>query len=148
MTRFLMNLDEAVDLVLFAFKNAQQGDLFVQKAPASTVEDLALALKEIFKSSAEIKIIGTRHGEKAHETLMTKEEKAKSTDMGDYFRIPADNRDLNYDKYLEDGSKKISETEEYTSFNTTQLDIAGTITKLHTVSYIKDELEGATGVQS
>lgn len=140
MTRFLMNLDEAVDLVLFAFKNAQQGDLFVQKAPASTVGDLADALKHLFNPDAEVKVIGTRHGEKAHETLMTREEKAKSTDMGDYYRIPADTRDLNYGKYLEDGSKNISEAEEYTSHNTHRLDVAGVIEKLKTVEHINLEL--------
>ena len=141
MTRFLMNLDEAVDLVLFAFKNANQGDLFVQKAPASTVGDLAQALKEMFKSDSKINVIGTRHGEKAHETLMTKEESAKATDMGDYYRIPADIRDLNYDKYLEDGSKKITEAIEYTSSNTKRLDVENTIKKLLTVDYINEELE-------
>lgn len=148
MTRFLMNLDEAVDLVLFAFEHAQQGDLFVQKSPASTVGDLAQAMKELFKSDVQIKIIGSRHGEKVNETLMTKEEKAKAIDMGDYFRIPADNRDLNYNKYLADGSKKISETDEYTSSNTEQLDVKGTIKKLLTVNYIKDELQGKIGIQS
>ena len=148
MTRFLMNLDEAVDLVLFAFKNAEQGDLFVQKAPASTVGDLALALKELFESPVKIKVIGTRHGEKAHETLLTKEEKAKSIDMGDYFRVPADTRDLNYEKYLEDGSKSISAAEEYTSFNTTRLDVKATVKKLLSVGYINDELKGKTGTQS
>lgn len=147
MTRFLMNLDEAVDLVLFAFEHANQGDLFIQKAPASTVGDLAAALKQMLKSDIEINIIGTRHGEKAHETLMTKEEKAKSTDMGDYYRIPADMRDLNYGKYLEDGSKEISESDEYTSHNTTRLDVSGTIEKLLTVDYIKQELQGTTGTQ-
>lgn len=148
MTRFLMNLDEAVDLVLFAFKNAKQGDLFVQKSPASTVGDLATAIKELFKSDEKIKIIGTRHGEKAHETLMTREEKAKSIDLGGYFRIPADNRDLNYDKYLEDGSKNISKAEEYTSHNTERLDVEGTIEKLLTVDYVKQELAGLPGRQS
>lgn len=148
MTRFLMNLDEAVDLVLFAFEHARQGDLFVQKAPASTVGVLAEALKQLFKSSVEVKVIGTRHGEKAHETLMTREERAKSEDMGDYYRIAADNRDLNYDKYLEDGSKKISESEEYTSHNTKRLDIAETIQKLLTVEYIQHEVEGKAGAQS
>ena len=148
MTRFLMNLDEAVDLVLFAFKNAEQGDLFVQKAPASTVGDLALALKELFESPVKIKVIGTRHGEKAHETLLTKEEKAKSIDMGDYFRVPADTRDLNYEKYLEDGSKSISAAEEYTSFNTTRLDVKATVKKLLSVGYINDELKGKAGTQS
>ena len=143
MTRFLMNLDEAVELVLFAFQNANQGDLFIQKAPASTVGDLATALKEMFKSSSEIKIIGTRHGEKAHETLMTKEEKAKSEDMGDYYRIPADNRDLNYDKFFDEGDDKLVDVEEYTSHNTTQLDVAGTKKKLLTVDYVKQELDKA-----
>jgi len=145
MTRFLMNLDEAVDLVIFAFLHANQGDLFIQKAPASTVGVLANALKKMFNSKSEINVIGTRHGEKAHETLMTKEESAKAEDMGDYYRIPADNRDLNYDKYLEDGSQKITEALEYTSSNTEQLDIAGTIKKLKTVDYIIDELNGVYG---
>lgn len=140
MTRFLMNLNEAVELVLFAFENANQGDLFIQKAPASTVGDLAQALKELFKSSSDIKVIGTRHGEKAHETLMTQEESSKAEDMGGYYRIPADNRDLNYEKYLEDGSKKISDAHEYTSHNTDRLDIENTKIKLMTVDYIKEEL--------
>ncbi len=141
MTRFLMNLDEAVDLVLFAFENAKQGDLFVQKSPASTVEDLAKGLKELFDKSAEIKIIGTRHGEKAHETLMTREEKEKSIDMGDYYRIPADNRDLNYEKFFEDGNKEVSLVEEYTSHNTEQLNVQGVIDKLLTVEYVQEELK-------
>lgn len=148
MTRFLMNLDEAVELVIFAFKNGKQGDLFVQKAPASTVGDLAEALKKLFKSDSVIQVIGTRHGEKAHETLMTREERAKSIDMGDYYRITADNRDLNYEKYLEDGDRKVTEAEEYTSHNTHQLDINGTIEKLLTVEYIQQELKGSVGVQS
>lgn len=147
MTRFLMNLDEAVELVIFAFQNANQGDLFIQKAPASTVGDLAAALKQMFNSDSKIKIIGTRHGEKAHETLMTREEKAKAEDMGDYYRIPADNRDLNYEKYTDEGNKKLSKIEEYTSHNTTQLDIDGTIKKLLTVDYVKQELEGLSGTQ-
>lgn len=140
MTRFLMNLDEAVDLVLFAFKHASQGDLFIQKSPASTVETLAEALKEMFKSSSHVKVIGTRHGEKAHETLMTQEESAKAEDMGGYFRIPADNRDLNYEKYLEDGSKSISNAQEYTSHNTEQLDKKKTIEKLLSVEYVQQQL--------
>ncbi len=148
MTRFLMNLDEAVDLVLFAFKHGHQGDLFIQKAPASTIGDLAAALIKMFKSSSKIRIIGSRHGEKTHETLMTQEESSKSEDMGGYFRIPADNRDLNYDKYLEDGSKKISAAKEYTSHNTTRLDIQGTIDKLMTVEYVKDSLKGKEGIVS
>ena len=147
MTRFLMNLDEAVELVVFAFKHANQGDLFIQKAPASTVGTLAEALKELFKSDSKIRVIGTRHGEKAHETLMTREEKAKSEDMGDYYRIPADNRDLNYDKFFDEGNKKLAKVEEYTSHNTTQLDIAGTKQKLLTVDYVKQELKGNIGVQ-
>lgn len=147
MTRFLMNLDEAVELVIFAFKNANQGDLFIQKAPASTVGDLAEALKQLFKSESKIKVIGARHGEKAHETLMTREEKAKAEDMGDYYRIPADNRDLNYEKYLEDGDKKITKTEEYTSHNTTQLDVEATIKKVLTVGYVTEELYGDRGAQ-
>lgn len=141
MTRFLMNLDEAVDLVLFAFENAQQGDLFVQKSPASTVEDLAKGLRQLFNPKAEIKVIGTRHGEKAHETLMTREEKAKSEDLGGYYRVPADNRDLNYEKYFEDGDKKVSIIEEYTSHNTEQLDVKGVIKKLLTVDYVQEELK-------
>lgn len=140
MTRFLMNLAEAVELVIFAFQHANQGDLFIQKSPASTVGDLAQAIKELFKSDTKINVIGTRHGEKAHETLMTKEESAKAEDMGGYYRIPADNRDLNYEKYLEDGSKKISEAEEYTSHNTERLDVEGTKKKLLTVDYVKEEL--------
>ena len=140
MTRFLMNLNEAVELVLFAFKNANQGDLFIQKSPASTISDLAQALIELFKSKSKIKVIGTRHGEKAHETLMTHEESAKAEDMGAYYRIPADNRDLNYEKYLKDGSKEISEAAEYTSSNTERLDVEGTKKKLLTVQYVKQEL--------
>lgn len=140
MTRFLMNLPEAVELVVFAFQNANQGDLFIQKAPASTIGDLAEALRKMFKSKTPINVIGSRHGEKAHETLMTQEESAKAEDMGDYYRIPADNRDLNYEKYLEDGSKKISKAKEYTSHNTTRLDIQGTIDKLMTVEYVRKQL--------
>lgn len=141
MTRFLMNLDEAVELVLFAFKHANQGDLFIQKAPASTIDTLAKALKKLFNSNSEIKVIGMRHGEKAHETLMTREESAKAEDMGEYYRIPADNRDLDYEKYLQDGNKKISDAEEYTSHNTKQLDIDGTIKKLLTVEYVQKKLK-------
>lgn len=140
MTRFLMNLDEAVELVIFAFKNAQQGDLFVQKSPASTIADLAEAVKQLFKPDAQIKVIGTRHGEKAHETLLTREEKAKSEDMGDYYRVPADTRDLNYDKYFVDGDTKAEQVTEYTSENTTRLDVKGTIEKILTVEHVREEL--------
>lgn len=145
MTRFLMNLDEAVDLVLFAFNNAKQGDLFVQKSPASTVGDLAEALKQLFKPEAKIKVIGTRHGEKAHETLLTREEKAKSTDLGDYFRVPADTRDLNYDKYFVEGNQHVDDLEDYTSHNTTRLNVKEVIAKLKTTDYIKQELAGKDG---
>ncbi len=145
MTRFLMNLDEAVDLVLFAFEHANQGDLFVQKSPASTVQDLAQALKELFKSEAKIKIIGTRHGEKAHETLLTREEKAKCTDMGNYFRVPADTRDLNYDKFFADGERKVTTVEEYNSHNTERLDVTGVKARLLAVEYVAKELKGEVG---
>lgn len=138
MTRFLMNLDEAVDLVLFAFKNAKQGDLFVQKSPASTIFDLAEAMRKIYNSETEIKVIGTRHGEKAHETLLTNEEKAKATDLGDYYRVPADNRDLNYEKYFSEGEEQTDLTE-YTSENTERLDVDGVIKKLRTTDYIRQE---------
>jgi UDP-N-acetylglucosamine 4,6-dehydratase/5-epimerase len=145
MTRFLMNLDEAVDLVVFAFKNANQGDLFIQKAPASTIHDLAKALIDMFDPKTEIKIIGTRHGEKAHETLLTREEKCKAEDMGDYFRVPADTRDLNYDKYISEGEKDLSRMVEYTSENTKRLDVDGVKEKLMTVEYVKDVLDGKKG---
>jgi UDP-N-acetylglucosamine 4,6-dehydratase len=141
-----MNLDEAVDLVLFAFENAHQGDLFVQKAPASTIGDLAAAVKELFASNVEIKVIGTRHGEKAHETLLTREEKAKSTDLGGYFRVPADTRDLNYDKYFIKGEQLAEALDEYTSHNTRRLSVNEVIEKLKTTDYIRDELKGGQGV--
>ncbi|NBU34151.1 NAD-dependent epimerase/dehydratase family protein [bacterium] len=145
MTRFLMNLNEAVDLVLFAFNNAKQGDLFVQKSPASTVGDLAEALRQLLKSKAEIKIIGTRHGEKAHETLLTQEEKAKSYDLGDYFRVPADTRDLNYDKFFVEGIHDIEHQLEYTSSNTERLNIKAIKEKLMTVDYVVTEVRGNEG---
>lgn len=125
MTRFMMTLDDAVDLVWFAFNNAQNGDMFVQKAPAATVEVLAIALKELYNASNPINIIGTRHGEKLYETLVNREEMAKAIDMGDYFRIPADNRDLNYGKFFTEGESKVSEVEDYTSHNTERLDVEG-----------------------
>ena len=140
MTRFLMNLDEAVDLVQFAFKHAEPGDLFIQKADASTIGDLAKAVQRLFGDTG-TNIIGTRHGEKVYETLMTREERLRSTDMGDYFRIAADNRDLNYDKYLVDGKVKELPNEEYTSSNTKLLDIDGIIKKLMTTDYVKEALE-------
>lgn len=139
MTRYLMNLDEAVDLVLFAFKHANQGDLFVQKAPASTIADLAKALKKLFNSDVPVKVIGTRHGEKLHETLMTQEESARAEDMGNFFRVPADNRDLNYGKYMDEGSKGLAQVQEYNSANTEQLNIEGTVNKILTAAYVESE---------
>ena len=125
MTRFMMTLDDAVELVWFAFNNAQNGDMFVQKAPAATVEVLAIALKELYNASNPINVIGTRHGEKLYETLVNREEMAKAIDMGDYYRIPADNRDLNYGKFFTEGETKVSEVEDYTSHNTQRLDVEG-----------------------
>ncbi len=143
MTRFLMSLEDSVDLVLYAFENAQQGDIFVQKAPASTVEDLAQALKQIFKKDSAVKIIGTRHGEKLYESLVSREEIAKADDMGDYYRIPSDNRDLNYDKYFVEGEKRISAMEDFTSHNTERLSVDGVVQLLMKLDYIKKELANA-----
>ena len=140
MTRFLMNLDEAVDLVQFAFENAEPGDLFIQKADASTIGDLAKAVQKLFGDTG-TSIIGTRHGEKVYETLMTREERIRSTDMGNYFRIVADNRDLNYDKYLVDGKVKEVPNEEYTSSNTTLLTVDEIVKKLLTTDYVRQALE-------
>ncbi len=140
MTRFLMNLEEAVELVEFAFRHAKAGDIFVQKAPASTIGDLAQALIELFDSDCSIKIIGTRHGEKEYETLLTKEEFLVAEDMGSFYRIPADNRDLNYDKYYIEGSKVLSSQEEYNSNNTLRLNIAQIKEKLLGLDFIKNEL--------
>lgn len=127
MTRYMMTLDDAVELVVFAFKNGKQGDLFVQKAPAATIETLAQAVCKYKNVPLKTKIIGTRHGEKQYEVLVTKEEMVRAIDMGDYFRIPCDSRDLNYNKYLVDGDKQIDEMEEYDSNNTKQLDVDGMI---------------------
>ena len=140
MTRFLMSLDDSVDLVLHAFEHAQQGDLFVQKAPASTVSDLAAALQQLFGDSKPVKIIGTRHGEKLYESLISREEMAKAEDMGRYYRIPADNRDLNYDKYFVEGEEHISELDDYTSHNTERLDIAAVKTILMTLAEVREAL--------
>lgn len=140
MTRFLMNLDEAVDLVQFAFEHANPGDLFVQKADASTIGDLAKAVQELFGDTG-TRIIGTRHGEKLYETLLTTEERLRSEDMGRYFRVSADNRDLNYDKYFIKGEVQTQADEAYTSHNTIRLDIEGTVKKLLTTDYIKEQLE-------
>ena len=121
MTRFLMSLEDAVDLVLFAFEHGNQGDLFVNKAPASTIGDLAEAIRDIFNAENEIKVIGTRHGEKLYETLCTREEMQKAQDMGEFYRIPADNRDLNYSRYFSEGETDMSEIEDYHSHNTQRL---------------------------
>lgn len=141
MTRFLMSLEDSVDLVLHAFEHAQQGDIFVQKAPASTVADLAQALKELFGRANAVKIIGTRHGEKLYESLISREEMAKAEDMDRYYRIPADNRDLNYKKYFVEGEIHISELDDYTSHNTERLDIHGIKQLLLKLDYIKEQLD-------
>ena len=140
MTRFLMNLEEAVELVIFAFQHAKSGDIMVQKAPASSIGDLAQALKELFHSDCEIKIIGTRHGEKQYETLLTREEYLVAEDLGDFYRIPADKRDLYYDKYFLEGSQVLSFQEEYNSNNTVRLDINQIKEKLMELDFIKKEL--------
>lgn len=140
MTRFLMSLEDSVDLVLHAFKNGTQGDIFVQKAPASTIEDLATAIKDLFNSNISTKIIGTRHGEKLYETLVSREEMVKSQNMGKYYRIPADNRDLNYDKYILDGKVEANYVDDYTSHNTKRLDVSEIKQLLLTLDYVKSQL--------
>lgn len=145
MTRFMMTLEEAVELVIYAFSHAQNGDIMVQKSPAATVEHLAQALLEIFQANNTIQIIGTRHGEKMYEVLCTKEEATKAIDMGKFYRIPADNRDLNYGKYLEEGSPKITLTDEYNSNNTQRLSVADIKEKLLTLPLIQKELLHWTG---
>ncbi len=140
MTRFMMTLDDAVDLVLYAFVNGKNGDLFVQKAPAATLDTLSKSLIEIYKTDTEVKVIGTRHGEKLYETLVTREEMVKSIDMGDYFRIPADNRDLNYDKYFVEGQEELSIIEDYHSHNTNRLDTEGMKQLLVKLDLIKEDL--------
>jgi UDP-N-acetylglucosamine 4,6-dehydratase len=141
MTRFLMSLKDSVDLVLYAFGHAQQGDIFVHKAPACTIADLAFALKEIFNSKQSVKVIGTRHGEKLYESLISREEMARSKDLGSYYRIPADNRDLNYKKYFVEGEKSISHLNDYTSHNAPRLDINSVKNLLLNLDYIKDALD-------
>ncbi|WP_431160409.1 polysaccharide biosynthesis protein [Flagellimonas beolgyonensis] len=140
MTRFLMSLEDAVDLVLFAFEHGNQGDLFVNKAPASTIGDLASAIKEIFSSNSDIKIIGTRHGEKLYETLCTREEMQKAEDMGEFYRIPADNRDLNYSRYFSEGETNISAIEDYHSHNTNRLKEDDLKSLLLGLDYIQENL--------
>ncbi len=146
MTRFIMSLDEAVDLVLFAFEHAEPGDLFVQKAPACTIADLATAVRELFCGDSEIKQIGIRHGEKMYETLLTNEECAHAVDMGHFYRVAADNRDLNYDKYYVEGNTQRSALSEFNSNNTEQLDVAGVKEKLLTLEYIREQL-ASFGIQ-
>jgi len=141
MTRFMMSLDSAVDLVLYAFKHAQQGDMLVKKAPACTIGDLALAIKELFKAKNEIKIIGTRHGEKLFETLLTREEMVKAEDCGNYFRISADMRDLNYNKYFIEGETEVSVKEDYNSHNTKRLKVKEIKEILLKIEYIQNELK-------
>ncbi|WP_214784540.1 polysaccharide biosynthesis protein [Exiguobacterium sp. s183] len=141
MTRFLMSLEEAVELVVFAFNNAVAGDIMVQKSPASTVGDLALALKELFEADNEIKVIGTRHGEKAFETLLTREEHIVAEDLGGFYRVPADTRDLNYDKYFSEGDEQLTQETEYNSNNTERLSVEEIKQRLLTLDYVRDELE-------
>lgn len=140
MTRFLMSLEESVDLVLHAFQYGEQGDVFVQKSPASTVEQLAIAVKELFNSDVKLKIIGTRHGEKKYETLLSKEEMVKAEDMGKYFRVPADNRDLNYSKYFTEGNAEIQHLDEYNSDNTHQVTMEELKEMMLKLPYVKKEL--------
>lgn len=140
MTRFLMSLEDSVDLVLHAFEHGRQGDIFVQKAPASTVGDLALALKELFSSGAAVRVIGTRHGEKLYESLLSREEMARATDMGRYYRIPADDRDLNYNKYFIEGETRVSTLDDYTSHNTERLNVEQIKTLLSKLEYVRGEI--------
>ena len=141
MTRFIMSLEEAVELVIFAFKNAKAGDIMVQKAPACTIETLARAVKELFDADNEIKVIGIRHGEKMYETLLTNEECARAFDLGDFYRVPCDQRDLNYDKYFKEGDSNRAKLTEFNSNNTTILDVEGVKEKLLSLEYVRDEIE-------
>jgi len=141
MTRFMMTLEDAVDLVIFAWQHGENGDLFVQKAPAATIETLAKAVIELYKSSAKVRIIGTRHGEKLYETLVTREEMSKAIDMDNYFRIPCDSRDLNYDKYFVEGEEKIAKIEDYHSHNTRRLDLGGMKKELLRLQMIRDDIQ-------
>lgn len=140
MTRFLMSLEDAVELVIFAFQHAEAGDILVQKSPASTVGDLAQAIKELFNANNEIKVIGTRHGEKLYETLLTREENVVAQDLGGFYRVPADQRGLNYDKYFVEGDQKLSSEEEYNSHNTERLNIEQIKEKLLKLDYVRKEL--------
>ncbi|WP_035809034.1 polysaccharide biosynthesis protein [Jeotgalicoccus saudimassiliensis] len=141
MTRFLMSLEDAVELVVFAFNNANAGDIMVQKSPASTIRDLAIAVKELFNAENEIKIIGTRHGEKLYETLLTREEHLVAEDKGDFYRVPADTRDLNYEKFFDEGDKELSTQDEYNSHNTKRLSVDEIKEKLMELEYVREELK-------
>lgn len=141
MTRFLMSLEDSVDLVMFAFANANHGDIFVQKAPAATIENLAKALLELFNSDSSLRVIGTRHGEKLYESLVSREEMANAEDLGDYFRIAPDDRDLNYNKYFIEGEEEIANFEDYTSHNTQQLTVPEIKTLLTKLNYIQEEFD-------
>jgi UDP-glucose 4-epimerase len=145
MTRFMMTLDDAVDLVLYAFNNGRNGDLFVQKAPATTLETLAHALRDLCGSNVPVHIIGTRHGEKLYESLVTREEMAKAIDMGNYFKIPCDERNLNYDKYFSSGEAEISQVEDYNSHNTHRLDLAETKKLLLKLNIVKKNIDTIDG---
>lgn len=140
MTRFMMTLDDAVDLVLYAFEHGNGGDLFVQKAPAATLDVLAAALKDLYKSEVPVRVIGTRHGEKLYETLVSREEMAKAEDMGEYFRIPCDTRDLNYDKFFVQGQEAVSVIEDYHSHNTARLDVEGMKKLLLKLDMVREEV--------
>lgn len=140
MTRFLMSLEDSVDLVLYAFEHGKQGDIFVQKAPASTVEDLAQALKELFSKDSPVRVIGTRHGEKLYESLLSREEMARAEDRGGYYRIPADNRDLNYAKFFSDGEESVSHFDDYTSHNTERLGVEQVKALLLKLDFIQEQL--------
>lgn len=146
MTRFMMSLEDSVDLVLFAYEHANQGDIFVQKAPACTVADLAEAIRIVFNRTNPIRIIGTRHGEKLYETLVSREEMVRAEDLGNFYRIPADARDLNYSKFFTDGEQKISVADDYTSHSTKRLDVAGTVDLLRSLDYIQRELRGEPSI--
>ena len=141
MTRFMMSIDDAVDLVVYAYQNGRSGDIFVRKAPAATIETLALAVKKVFDAPNPVRVIGTRHGEKLYETLLTREEKNKAEDLGDYFRVPADNRDLNYNVYFTEGRERISEEEDYHSHNTRRLDVDEMARLLLELEFVKRELQ-------
>ena len=140
MTRFMMSLESAVDLVLFAFENGENGDIFVKKSPATTIDTLARAIRELYKSESEIKLIGSRHGEKLYETLVNREEMVKAIDMDNFYRIPADNRDLNYNKYFTEGTEAVSQIEEYHSHNTRRLNLDETKELLLSLRFIRNDV--------